>query len=604
MIIHNLTQGSPEWKAYRATHFNASDAPAMMGCSPYKTRAQLLREMHTGLAADVDAATQKRFDDGHRAEALARPLAEKIIGEILYPVTGSEGRLSASFDGLTLVGDKGFEHKSLNDELRAAFNSIEVYCPQPREKHINDFIPMHHRVQMEQQLLLSGADCILFMASEWTADGELVEERHCWYFPDAALRQQIIDGWAQFEKDLAAYVLPEPAPAAPVGRAPQTLPALRIEVKGSVIASNLAEFKQTALSAIRSVNKDLRTDADFADADKAVKWCAEVESKLKAAKEHALSQTASIDELFKALDEIAAESKAVRLDLAKVIDRRKVEVKEQAVIAARRALDDHITTLNAELAPMLLQPVAADFAGAIKGLRSIASMQDALDTNLATAKIAADAQARGIRKNVDHFKEAATGMEALFSDLSQLVHKAPEDFRELVQARVLAQHERDRKAEEARKADEARRIAEAEAKARAEEAARFEAEQRRKDEEAAAQRVATLKAAENLASKLPEAIKAGAIDPEEASTLSEIVASVVANTVIERAEKEEPPTLKLGQINERLGYTVTADLLARLGFVAHTDRQAKLFRESEFPAICAALAKHTLAVSAGLKEAA
>ena len=50
MKTHDLIQGSPEWLAYRAQHFNASDAPAMMGCSPYKTRAQLLAEMHTGIA--------------------------------------------------------------------------------------------------------------------------------------------------------------------------------------------------------------------------------------------------------------------------------------------------------------------------------------------------------------------------------------------------------------------------------------------------------------------------------------------------------------------------------------------------------------------------
>ena len=64
-----------------------------------------------------------------------------------------------------------------------------------------------------------------------------------------------------------------------MGRAPEMLPALRIEVTGKVTASNLAEFKQTALAAIGSVNRDLRTDADFADAEKAVKWCGEVESR-------------------------------------------------------------------------------------------------------------------------------------------------------------------------------------------------------------------------------------------------------------------------------------------------------------------------------------
>ena len=29
-----LIQGTPEWNAHRAQHWNASDAPAMMGVSP------------------------------------------------------------------------------------------------------------------------------------------------------------------------------------------------------------------------------------------------------------------------------------------------------------------------------------------------------------------------------------------------------------------------------------------------------------------------------------------------------------------------------------------------------------------------------------------
>jgi len=48
-----LVQGSKEWHAHRSTHFNASDAPAMMGCSAYKTRTQLLHETHTGMAPDM-----------------------------------------------------------------------------------------------------------------------------------------------------------------------------------------------------------------------------------------------------------------------------------------------------------------------------------------------------------------------------------------------------------------------------------------------------------------------------------------------------------------------------------------------------------------------
>ena len=47
--------GSPEWHAHRRKYWNASDAPAMMGVSPYKTREQLLRELATGITAEIDA---------------------------------------------------------------------------------------------------------------------------------------------------------------------------------------------------------------------------------------------------------------------------------------------------------------------------------------------------------------------------------------------------------------------------------------------------------------------------------------------------------------------------------------------------------------------
>ena len=180
MIVHSLTQGSAEWLAYRALHFNASEAPAMMGVSPYKTRTQLLHEMHTGLVAEVDPATQRRFDEGHRIEALARPLAEEVIGQDLFPVVGSLGELSASFDGLTMCETTVWEHKTLNDELRKV-----MYGDAPP-------LPLHYRVQMEQQMHVSGAERTLFMASLWDDQDKLLEEVHCWYFPDDELRGQLL----------------------------------------------------------------------------------------------------------------------------------------------------------------------------------------------------------------------------------------------------------------------------------------------------------------------------------------------------------------------------------------------------------------------------
>ena len=652
MMIHAIAQGSNEWLAYRAQHFNASDAPAMMGCSPHKTRAQLLREMHTGVAPDVDAGTQKRFENGHRAEALARPLAEMIIDEELYNCVGSIGRLSASFDGITLDERICFEHKCINAELRDAFEAMDrefgtddsphsSYADHPQACRL---LPLHYRVQMEQQLLVSGAERVLFMASKWAADEALVEERHCWYYPDMALRQQIVDGWAQFERELAAYVLPQSAEPEPVGRAPESLPALRIEITGAVTASNLAEFRETALGAIRSVNRDLQTDQHFADAEKAVKWCSEVETRLAAAREHALSQTATIDALFRAIDEISAEARRVRLELKALVDRRKKEVKEEAVVAARQALSAHYEALNVELTPARLPMPAVDFAGEIKGLRSFDRMQSALDTLLAKAKIEADTAARAIRANLAAFESLAVDFGFLFADLAQLVHRPAEDFRALVVARI-ATH---RAAEIERQELERQRI-------RAEEEKRQHAERQRQERLAAERNAridmrieqlqAVLTACAGMTAAQIEAKRMAVIGTEpsedlygdrmgEAVTLRSQVlialgeqhaeavqretASVAAAaknaapvpapapapmaqpTMVPRAPAAEQPTLKLGQINERLGYVVTADLLGRLGFDAHSDRAAKLYREGDFRAICAALSAHTLAVGAEL----
>jgi predicted phage-related endonuclease len=135
---HELIQGSADWHAYRAEHNNASDAPAMLGVSPYKSRTELLHERATGIAKDINPVTQALFNDGHRFEALSRELAESIVGEPLYPVTGSAGKLSASFDGLTMMEHVVWEHKSLNADIRAAETVADL--------------GLHLHVQMEQQL--------------------------------------------------------------------------------------------------------------------------------------------------------------------------------------------------------------------------------------------------------------------------------------------------------------------------------------------------------------------------------------------------------------------------------------------------------------------
>ena len=125
MTIHQLTQGSDEWAAFRLMHHGASEAAAMLGLSKKTTRSELLRIKHTGMPKEFSDWVQKNIlDCGHEVEAMARPIIENLIGEDLYPVTCSNedegGILSASCDGLTMGYDTAFEHKQWSAELAAS----------------------------------------------------------------------------------------------------------------------------------------------------------------------------------------------------------------------------------------------------------------------------------------------------------------------------------------------------------------------------------------------------------------------------------------------------------------------------------------------------
>ncbi|MEQ4198761.1 YqaJ viral recombinase family protein [Pseudomonas amygdali] len=448
MKIHNVAQGSAEWHALRAKHFTASEAPAMMGASKYQSRTELLTAKKTGITPEVNQQMQRIFDRGHATEAMSRPLVEQQIGEELYPIVGTSGNLLASMDGATMLGDTLFEHKLWNESLVTQVRAGEL---EP-----------HYYWQLEQQLLVSGAERVIFVCSDGTADNFVSME----YRPVAGRASQLVEGWKQFEADLAGHS-PIEVIAEAVGTAPDSLPALRIEVTGMVTASNLEQFKAHSLAVIGAINTDLQTDKHFADADKTVKWCGEVESKLAAAKQHALSQTESIELLFRTIDQISEQTRAKRLELEKLVKARKVAIRDEIVMTAQAALRKHIDQINASLGGRVTLPqVTADFAGVIKGKKSIVSLRDAADSELARAKIDASQKADAIRLNLASLAELAVDHNFLFNDLPQLIFKANDDLVSLIKVRIDEHKKAEAKKEEAQRErirqEELAKLAEAE----------------------------------------------------------------------------------------------------------------------------------------------
>jgi predicted phage-related endonuclease len=595
MQIHDLVQGSPEWQQYRLEKDGASEAAAMLGISTLVKRNELLHMKATGTAQEFSDWVQKHIlDYGHHVEALARPLVEELIGEDLYPVTCSDGRLSASCDGLTMGEDIAFEHKQWNAALAAAISAGQLpdeYMPQP-----------------QQIMMVTPAKKVIFVCSDGTRDNFV----YLWVMPDPVWQARIRDGWTQFQIDRATYQHIEVLPA-PVAAAVQDLPALSIRVDGQLTLNhNLVVFGEKLQSFIADIDTNPCDDQAFADAEQAIKVMERAETALGAAEASALSQVSAVDEMVRTVASYKELARKTRLMLEKVVKARKETIRVEIQQAGKDKAAAHIAALNARLGKPYMPSIAVDFAGVMKGKKTVTSLRDAVDTELARFKIEANSVADRIQINLGVLRELASNHIFLFADTPSIVFKAADDLAALVKMRI-AEHEQ----AEAAKAEALRaRIAEEErVKAEAAERARVAAETKRQlDEQAAA--VAAARAQEEARARAElEAAKASQ-EGAELSPAAQVLleqegaarfaathpAAAAIVTPIEAARAPaaaDEPMVRLGQINERLApITLTADGLAQLGFAhAMTDKSAKLYRESDFLRICAALQRHISAVA-------
>lgn len=448
LIEHDLIQGSNEWLAFRMNHDGASEAAAMLGLSKTTTRTELLHMKSSGITKEFSDWVQRNIlDKGHELEALARPIVAKQHGIRLFPIVYSRGRMSASCDGVTMLVDAGWEHKQKNEALFAAVAAGELpdeYMPQP-----------------QQCMMVTGAKRWIFTVSDGTEENMVSME----VLPDPEWFERIRSGWEQFNKDRENYQHVEHAEK-PKADAIMDLPALAVTATGMVTYSNLPEFKAAAQAYIANINTDLQTDQQFSDAEATVKFCKATEEKLEVTKSAILAQTASIDEVIRTVDHIQAQLRDKRLMLDKLVSKEKELRKTEIVSKAGLAFSAHVEALESETRPIQLNVQRPDFAGAIKGKKTLASMHDAVDTALANGKITADAIAKDIRAKLAWCKENAAGMSMLFPDLAQIIAKPMDDFTLTITSRI-EKH----KADEAAKLEAQRAAIQAEEKAKAEAAA-------------------------------------------------------------------------------------------------------------------------------------
>lgn len=553
-----LQQGSPEWAAHRARSLNASELSAAMGLSSYITRSALVKQKATGIAPEIDAATQHRFNKGHEFEAIARPWAEEIIGEELFPVVlaGEVDALplSASLDGQTLTGDVTWEHKSGNATLLARLDA--------------GVIPDEYHPQMEQGLLLSGATRCLFMASS----GDREAMRYAWYESNPELRAKIVPTWRQFQADVAAYVPTEPA--APVMAAPiESLPAVVVQVQGALtVGGNLDAFGQALRSFIERIPARPATDIEFANCEAACKALKRAEDALTQAEDGALAQISDVELMRRTVADLKELARSTRLATEKLVKAEKDARRTEKVMAARQAFDKHVAACQLDIKGVRLIVPMPDFGGAIKGLSSLASIDDKLTAALIAGKAETNTLAGRIANNLKTL-DSVPQFAHLFADRQELAYKDAETLELLMQKRVDA------------------------------EAARLEAERQRIQAEAErkAKEAAERQSVQPTALHGPHGTVAYQADGMPAEGRAKFdhdprFAAVVAGAPAPQVD--EPATLKLGDVNARLApIHVTADGLRSIGIEpAGREKNATLYRESQFAEICQVLVLHLQSV--------
>lgn len=187
--IIQLTQGSQEWLDYRRSMRNASETAAVLGLSPWCTPYQLWLQK-TGRS--IQAATAA-IQHGTQLEPVARAAYEAQTGHIMQPLVLQDGPYSASLDGITLQGDL----------------IVEIKCPYKGKDSAlwrdaaNGVVPEHYRLQVQHQLMVSGAGVAHFYVFDGH-NGLLMALQ-----PDESVMARITEGWNDFQKYLDADTPPQ-----------------------------------------------------------------------------------------------------------------------------------------------------------------------------------------------------------------------------------------------------------------------------------------------------------------------------------------------------------------------------------------------------------
>ena len=186
-IIDNMEQGSAEWLALRKTKITATDASAILGVNPWKTKFQLYNEK---ISDAPPAPPNERMQRGIDLEPVARDLFWLQTGEAVKPAIIVKDWAMASLDGLS---DDGAI-------------VLEIKCPGEKDHSIalSGAVPEHYYPQLQHQIYVSGVNEMFYYSFDGF-DGVAVIVRR-----DQEYIDRMVEEEKKFYEMLMSRTPPEP----------------------------------------------------------------------------------------------------------------------------------------------------------------------------------------------------------------------------------------------------------------------------------------------------------------------------------------------------------------------------------------------------------
>jgi putative phage-type endonuclease len=195
MDIVSIEQGSKEWHDFRRTHGTASEAATIIGCAKFDPNTWL-KLWRLKVGQTEPQAQNWAMARGLALEPATRAWVIQKTGINFVPAVGRVGILSASFDGISDLGSVTCEIKNPTSAEGSTWQAALLGDVEP-----------HYMAQVQQQLLVSGAERCLFVVD--LGDGEhdpiIIE-----VLPDREHQELIRAEWLRFWKHVEDFSPPEP----------------------------------------------------------------------------------------------------------------------------------------------------------------------------------------------------------------------------------------------------------------------------------------------------------------------------------------------------------------------------------------------------------